>query len=113
MSACASWHRYGYVFDFLVGKLNEHTKAVDGDDSKHIGFLDIFGFEKMKTNSLEQLCINYANEKLQQLFNQSTFGAEMNIYEDEGINVGELNKCVASTVAHITCTVYWRYIVMR
>ena len=59
---------YGKLFSWLVVRCN--AKLVDDSvAAAFIGILDIFGFEQFKVNSFEQLCINYANERLQQQFN--------------------------------------------
>jgi myosin heavy subunit len=50
-----------------------------------IGVLDIFGFEALETNSVEQLLINYANERLQSLFTQQVLAAEQDEYAAEGV----------------------------
>jgi myosin heavy subunit len=49
--------------------------------------LDIFGFESLKHNSFEQLCINYCNETLQQKFCQDVFKKVAKTYEEEGIKL--------------------------
>ena len=55
-----------------------------------IGVLDIFGFEVFENNSFEQLCINYANESLQQQFINQMLHAMMAQYEKEGVAVNAI-----------------------
>jgi myosin heavy subunit len=76
---------YEKVFNFLVAKLNEKIEIEKIDftsesqrQRKSIGLLDIFGFEVLLINSLEQFFINFANEKLQQLYVSYIFKEEQN-----------------------------------
>jgi myosin-5 len=76
---------YARLFDWLVQKINTSV-GQDKDSQIQIGVLDIYGFESFKHNSFEQLCINYANEKLQQHFNEHVFKMEQEEYHKEKIN---------------------------
>nr|XP_048723478.1 LOW QUALITY PROTEIN: unconventional myosin-Vc [Caretta caretta] len=75
---------YSHLFDFIVERIN---KALHFSGKQHtfIGVLDIYGFETFDVNSFEQFCINYANEKLQQQFNQHVFKLEQEEYMKEDI----------------------------
>lgn len=70
---------------------NDHTYICDSPQSgvrKNVmGLLDIYGFEIFGKNSFEQFCINYCNEKLQQLFIELTLKSEQEEYLKEGIEV--------------------------
>ncbi|XP_055730651.1 unconventional myosin-Ih isoform X1 [Salvelinus fontinalis] len=76
---------YGRTFTWLVNELNESLANKDSSRKTVIGLLDIYGFEVFSVNSFEQFCINYCNEKLQQLFIQLTLKSEQEEYEMEGI----------------------------
>ena len=107
---------YARIFDFIVQRINasincrstQSSPAVaddlpskmgeDGPSSSASGrlphseiagtisILDIYGFECFEENSFEQLCINYANEKLQQHFNEYVLRGEQEAYERDGID---------------------------
>lgn len=81
---------YERTFGWLVDRIN---KVLDRPTSKSqfIGVLDIAGFEIFETNSFEQLCINYTNEKLQQFFNHHMFMLEQQEYAREMIQWDYMN----------------------
>ena len=79
---------YSSLFDWLVETMNSYLapEEILQDVNTFIGVLDIYGFEHFAKNSFEQFCINYANEKLQQEFNQHVFKLEQEEYMREQID---------------------------
>ncbi|XP_027897164.1 myosin-4-like isoform X3 [Xiphophorus couchianus] len=75
---------YEKMFLWMVLRINQQ---LDTKQSRQhfIGVLDIAGFEIFDYNSMEQLCINFTNEKLQQFFNHHMFVLEQEEYKKEGI----------------------------
>jgi myosin heavy subunit len=76
---------YESVYHWLVNKQKDLTNIKKGENYESIGILDISGFEVLNVNSLEQLCINYSNEKAQKLFTTSYFSEEKTLFESEGL----------------------------
>ncbi|KAJ5528231.1 Myosin-1 [Penicillium frequentans] len=92
---------YFNLFDWIVARVNQ-SLAARGSVTNSIGILDIYGFEIFEKNSFEQLCINYVNEKLQQIFIQLTLKAEQDEYAREEIKWTPIkyfdNKVVCSLI---------------
>ena len=73
---------YENTFNSIINKV---SSSLGNKTDKYIGILDIFGFEVFDSNGYEQLCINYTNEMLQQIYNQYVFKSEQLEYEQEEI----------------------------
>jgi myosin heavy subunit len=85
---------YAKLFDYIVSLLNgklkgnmesSHLPQSSSASPSSISILDIFGFENLPTNGLEQLCINYANERLQNFFLRNVVISEAEEYSRECI----------------------------
>ncbi|NWX28854.1 MYO19 protein, partial [Notiomystis cincta] len=90
---------YARLFEWLVLVINENIYTDPSAWTSFIGLLDVYGFEAFPENSLEQLCINYANEKLQQHFVAHYLKAQQEEYAAEGlqwsfINYQDNQKCL-------------------
>jgi len=91
---------YSRVFDFIVNKINDAMAY--GGNANVIGVLDIYGFEIFDHNSFEQFCINYVNERLQQIFIELTVRGEQEEYHAEGMKWKDIkffdNKVVCELI---------------
>lgn len=76
---------YDRLFTWVIKKINENIFSKNAGRRAVIGVLDIYGFEILAKNSFEQFCINYCNEKLQQIFIELTLKSEQEEYLKEGI----------------------------
>ncbi len=88
---------YARIFDYLVEAINNATSCETSpnplkksESFATISILDMFGFERFDTNRFEQLCINYANEKLQQKYVMDNFLLVQAEYIEEGIELFDL-----------------------
>nr|CCC90215.1 putative myosin IB heavy chain [Trypanosoma congolense IL3000] len=91
---------YHYLFDFVVDTVNTALGKKQYD--LMLGVLDIYGFEVFDKNGFEQFCINYVNEKLQQIFIELTLKVEQEEYVREKIPWEEIkyfnNKVVCDLI---------------
>jgi hypothetical protein len=83
---------YGRLFDAVISRVNRSLAGGGGDaepepPSLFVGTLDIFGFESFEVNDLEQLLINFANERLQASFYSHIMVAEADALAAEGLVV--------------------------
>ncbi|CAK6437606.1 unnamed protein product [Pipistrellus nathusii] len=79
---------YALLFGWLITRVNALVSPPQ--EALSIAILDIYGFEDLSFNSFEQLCINYANENLQYLFNKIVFQEEQEEYLREQIGWREV-----------------------
>ena len=76
---------YSRLFDYIITKLNYAMRGNGAAPGCSLGILDIYGFEIFDKNVFEQLCINFVNEKLQQIFLDAVVKGEQQLYVDEGL----------------------------
>ena len=96
---------YSRLFDWVVGSVNKAMGWRSGEGTISLSLLDIYGFEIFGKNGFEQLCINYVNEKLQQIFIELTLKSEQEEYREEGIaweNVEYFNNKVCCDLIEST-----------
>ena len=98
---------YLLLFNYIIEKINEN---INTEYDNYIGILDIFGFEVFKKNNFEQLCINYTNERLQNIFNKFIFELEQKEYKKEGIEWEEIQYASNNNIINLIDNKKYEYI---
>ncbi|CAD2114107.1 myosin D, putative [Plasmodium vinckei petteri] len=87
---------YKKLFNKIINDINmtnlsdkEKKEMLDSQfyekNNSVISILDLYGFEELSCNDFEQLCINLANEKLNNYYINNEIEKEKNIYKEENI----------------------------
>ncbi|XP_060815335.1 unconventional myosin-XIX-like isoform X3 [Bombus pascuorum] len=76
-------YMYDLLFHWILNHANK-TLSLKQQYSQWLGILDIFGFESFTKNGIEQLCVNYANEKMQQYYIETCVENNRNDLQEEG-----------------------------
>merc|ERR1719295_553842 len=92
---------YSRLFTLIVSRINESIKVKTHRKHKALGILDLYGFEAFQQNSFEQFIINYANEKLQQVFIEATLGHEQEEYLSEGVEWTQVGFFTNSVICQL------------
>ncbi|CAB4053994.1 MYO15 [Lepeophtheirus salmonis] len=94
---------YSALFSWIVKRTNKilSTKSKGAKNNKGICILDLFGFEDQSENSFEQLCINFANEQLNNIINKRIFKVEQAEYHKEQIEWTPINYCDNGLILNI------------
>lgn len=95
---------YVRLFDWICNRINDSIQDKDSNEgiarsvSPFFGVLDIFGFESFERNDLEQLLINFANERMQASFNTHVLQSEAELYLREGLSQGIRSTFVSNSL---------------
>ncbi|CAB9501494.1 Unconventional myosin [Seminavis robusta] len=93
---------YTRIFQFIVRQINGQMNSSNEDDiTGTISLIDIYGFERLAVNRFEQLCINYANEQLQQKYVADNFRILKQEYDQEGIDIFDFSLVDNSDVINL------------
>jgi len=92
---------YSRLFTLLVSRINESIKVKTHRKHKVLGILDIYGFEAFQQNGFEQFIINFANEKLQQVFIDSLLKQEQEEYLAEGVEWTQVGFFSNAVICHL------------